>query len=115
MKLFCHDEMQRLEMAAVSAGVTLAQLMENAGKAVAQEVECRCRPLGKKRAVVLCGKGNNGGDGFFCLCPLFCGAGCDLRRDSHPGRAENGPGPGSLCLASPTGGSAFRKRGKRGL
>lgn len=66
MKLFCHDEMQRLEMAAVSAGVTLAQLMENAGKAVAQEVERRCRPLRKKRVVVLCGKGNNGGDGFVC-------------------------------------------------
>ncbi len=66
MKLFCRDEMQRLEMAAQDAGVTLAQLMENAGEAVAREVESRCRPLEGKRAVVLCGKGNNGGDGFVC-------------------------------------------------
>ena len=66
MKLFCRDEMQRLEMAAQDAGVTLAQLMENAGEAVAREVERRCRPLEGKRAVVLCGKGNNGGDGFVC-------------------------------------------------
>ena len=66
MKLFCRDEMQRLEMAAVAAGVPLSQLMENAGAAVAQEVERRCRPVGGKRAVLLCGKGNNGGDGFVC-------------------------------------------------
>ena len=66
MKLFCRDEMQRLEMAAVAAGVPLAQLMENAGRALAQEVLCRCRPVKGKRAVVLCGRGNNGGDGFVC-------------------------------------------------
>ena len=64
MKLFCREEMQRLEMAAVAAGVPLSQLMENAGAAVAQEVERRCRPLAGKRAALLCGKGNNGGDGF---------------------------------------------------
>ncbi len=40
--------------------------MENAGRALAQEVLCRCRPAGGKRAVLLCGKGNNGGDGFVC-------------------------------------------------
>ena len=66
MKLFCREEMQRLEMAAVDAGVPLSQLMENAGAAVAQEVERRCRPLAGKRAALLCGKGNNGGDGFVC-------------------------------------------------
>ena len=66
MKLFCRDEMQRLEMAAVAAGVPLSQLMENAGQAVAQEVLARCRPVQGKRAVLLCGKGNNGGDGFVC-------------------------------------------------
>ena len=45
MKLFCRDEMQRLEMAAVAAGVPLSQLMDNAGAAVAQEVERRCLKL----------------------------------------------------------------------
>ena len=70
MKLFCRDEMQRLEMAAVAAGVPLSQLMENAGQAVAQEVLARCRPVQGKRAVLLCGKGNNGGDGSWPRAPL---------------------------------------------
>lgn len=66
MKLFCRDEMQRLEMAAVAAGTPLSLLMENAGAAVADQVERRCRPVTGKTAVVLCGRGNNGGDGFVC-------------------------------------------------
>ncbi|MGI6256274.1 MAG: NAD(P)H-hydrate dehydratase [Acutalibacter sp.] len=66
MKLFCRDEMQRLEMAAVAAGTPLSQLMDRAGAAVADQVESRCRPVKGKRAVVLCGRGNNGGDGFVC-------------------------------------------------
>ncbi len=39
-------------------------LMENAGRAVFGEIRGRWSPLPGKRAVVLCGKGNNGGDGF---------------------------------------------------
>lgn len=66
MKLFCREEMQHLEMAAVASGIPLAQLMENAGQALAQEVEGFCRPLEGSRVTLLCGKGNNGGDGFVC-------------------------------------------------
>lgn len=71
MKLFCKDEMQRLEQAAQEAGVTLGQLMEGAGKALAEETASRCRPVRGKRAVLLCGKGNNGGDGFVCARRLW--------------------------------------------
>jgi NAD(P)H-hydrate epimerase len=39
-------------------------LMENAGRAVFAAICERWAPLRGKRAVVLCGKGNNGGDGF---------------------------------------------------
>jgi len=43
------------------AGVTANQLMANAGLAVAQAIEQRWSP---RRVTILCGPGNNGGDGF---------------------------------------------------
>ncbi len=66
MKLFCKEEMQRLEGMAERSGVSLQTLMEHAGAALAEEAVSRLRPIAGKRAVLLCGKGNNGGDGFVC-------------------------------------------------
>lgn len=66
MKLFRREEMRRLEGLAEESGVTLRELMDRAGKALGQEAERQCRPIRGKRAVLLCGKGNNGGDGFVC-------------------------------------------------
>ena len=55
-------EMAAVDRASVAAGVPEILLMEHAGKAVADEA-CRrwARP---HRVAVLCGPGNNGGDGF---------------------------------------------------
>ena len=39
-------------------------LMENAGRSVADEIEKACPGLYQKGITVLCGRGNNGGDGF---------------------------------------------------
>jgi hydroxyethylthiazole kinase-like uncharacterized protein yjeF len=39
-------------------------LMENAGRSFADELEKSCPGLDGKRIVILCGRGNNGGDGF---------------------------------------------------
>ncbi len=61
LNLLSVEEMYRADAAAVAAGVAGVDLMEAAGAAVAAAV-CRQRPPG--RALVLCGPGNNGGDGF---------------------------------------------------
>ncbi|MEW5726578.1 MAG: NAD(P)H-hydrate epimerase, partial [Pseudomonadota bacterium] len=55
------EEMYRADALAMAAGVSGARLMEAAGFAVFAEVQRRFDPC---RVVVLCGPGNNGGDGF---------------------------------------------------
>ncbi|HEV8661823.1 MAG TPA: NAD(P)H-hydrate dehydratase [Candidatus Methylomirabilis sp.] len=65
MKVVTAKEMRELDRRATDEyGVPSLLLMENAGAAVAAEVERRFGPLGGKRILVCCGKGNNGGDGF---------------------------------------------------
>ena len=54
-------EMYRADKAAAEHGVPGAALMENAGRAIAETVRARHEPC---PVVVLCGPGNNGGDGF---------------------------------------------------
>ncbi|MCE7926981.1 MAG: NAD(P)H-hydrate dehydratase [Dehalococcoidia bacterium] len=64
MKLVTVAEMRTLEAAAVEAGTSLAQLMEEAGLAVAQEAWMLLGTLEGRRITVLAGPGNNGGDGL---------------------------------------------------
>jgi hydroxyethylthiazole kinase-like uncharacterized protein yjeF len=54
--------MGRAERLAIELGTSSLTLMENAGRGVAEEVVRRF-PRGS-RVMVLCGQGNNGGDGF---------------------------------------------------
>ena len=54
-------EMAAADRAAVAAGIAGTTLMETAGRAVAETVQGRWSPL---PIAVLCGPGNNGGDGF---------------------------------------------------
>ena len=55
-------EMQALEFNAEYFGISILQLMENAGHNVALEVATRFKP--DKSAAIFCGLGGNGGDGF---------------------------------------------------
>lgn len=56
--------MKAIEAAADAAGVSYGQMMENAGQAVAQAILSRVANPIEHQAVVLCGPGNNGGDGL---------------------------------------------------
>jgi NAD(P)H-hydrate epimerase len=62
MKVLTAAEMAATDARTVHSGVPLATLMENAGGAVAR-FALRQYPQAQ-RVLVICGKGNNGGDGF---------------------------------------------------
>jgi len=67
MKALTAAEMREVDRVTTERfGVSSTQLMENAGNAVAEAVlhRVRVRSAPVEQAVVLCGKGNNGGDGF---------------------------------------------------
>src|SRR4051794_6423658 len=67
MKACTAEQMRAIDARAVSAyGMPSLLLMENAGRAVAERAVAMVRDLGKADPVVrvLCGKGNNGGDGL---------------------------------------------------
>ncbi len=55
------DEMYKADALAIAHGTPGIELMENAGSAIAHEIRERW-PV--RETVVLCGPGNNGGDGF---------------------------------------------------
>lgn len=57
------EQMRKAEEMAVSNGVSIETLMENAGRGVADEVEKHYGPVRDKKIVIIIGKGNNGGDG----------------------------------------------------
>jgi ADP-dependent NAD(P)H-hydrate dehydratase / NAD(P)H-hydrate epimerase len=64
MKIVTIAQMQQAERGCSQFGVSLDMLMQNAGKAVAEEIGCLIGDLHKQNILVLVGPGNNGGDGL---------------------------------------------------
>jgi len=64
-------EMRALEMNSEYYGVSRLQLMENAGRSVADEIASRFKPK-NTRIAIFCGSGGNGGDGFVAARHLTC-------------------------------------------
>lgn len=59
--LFSVAEMYESDRLTIKSGISGIQLMESAGSAIVREIRKRWSP---RKTIVLCGPGNNGGDGF---------------------------------------------------
>ncbi len=64
MRILTSRQMREAERASLDHGQTYLRLMENAGAGAFAILARREESLAGKRCVVLCGEGNNGGDGF---------------------------------------------------
>src|SRR2546428_1996366 len=79
MKVLTAAEMQRIDRLTTERyGVPSLTLMENAGRGVVEFLEERFAPLSQHRILVLCGRGNNGGDGLV-VTRLLCERGLKPR------------------------------------
>jgi hydroxyethylthiazole kinase-like uncharacterized protein yjeF len=64
MKVLTAAEMREVDRRTIESGIPGIVLMENAGLRVIEFLAQRFAPLSAQRVVILCGKGNNGGDGL---------------------------------------------------
>jgi ADP-dependent NAD(P)H-hydrate dehydratase / NAD(P)H-hydrate epimerase len=78
MKVLTAAEMREVDRQTIARGIPGLILMENAGSRVVDALIRQFAPLREQRVVVVCGKGNNGGDGFAVARQLFTRRLCDV-------------------------------------
>ena len=64
MKIVTADQMRQIDQDSAGIGLPTEVLMENAGKAVAEEVRRILGDIDQRNILILIGPGNNGGDGL---------------------------------------------------
>ena len=64
MKVLTAAQMREVDRRTIEMGIPGVVLMENAGHRVVELLAAKFAPLAAHRIVILCGKGNNGGDGM---------------------------------------------------
>ncbi|MBD3305720.1 NAD(P)H-hydrate dehydratase [candidate division KSB3 bacterium] len=79
MKIAAAEEIRQLDRTAIEVlGIPGIVLMENAGNQVVRVITERYPDVHNKRMLVVCGKGNNGGDGFVVARHMY-NRGVDVR------------------------------------
>jgi NAD(P)H-hydrate epimerase len=71
VKVLTAAQMREVDRRTIEMGIPGVVLMENAGHRVVQLLAEKFTPLAAQRIVVLCGKGNNGGDGLVVARQLY--------------------------------------------
>jgi hydroxyethylthiazole kinase-like uncharacterized protein yjeF len=64
MKILNSAQMNEIDRRTIESGIPGLILMENAAMRVVELIEEKFSPLSERRVVVVCGRGNNGGDGL---------------------------------------------------
>jgi hydroxyethylthiazole kinase-like uncharacterized protein yjeF len=71
MKVLTAAQMREVDRRTIEMGIPGIVLMENAGQRVVEFLAATFAPLSAHRVGILCGKGNNGGDGMVVARQLF--------------------------------------------
>src|SRR4051795_4908546 len=71
MKILTAAEMREVDRLTIERGIPGLILMENAGSRVIDFLLEKFAPLSRHNVAVICGKGNNGGDGYVVARQLF--------------------------------------------
>src|SRR5690349_5144195 len=71
MKVLTAEQMREVARRTIEMGIPGIVLMENAGHRVVEFLAEKFAPLASHRILILCGKGNNGGDGLVVARQLY--------------------------------------------